>query len=188
MESGSKRVWKSGCISLPGSFSLCFLSSAPMPFHAMRWKWQQMLQQGWDHSAQCSERTLSIYRNLHGLTDVIPQVFTTHWVYCWRHEVIYWEYFLLISFFFCHRKLPWCCQSCLTEITPFLLKGLICAWKQGLSAKVFVMTVMKSVNEWKNIEDTCLWLLVWVYWLLWVSVWPNEVQAAEVLKLSATYP
>lgn len=50
----------------------------------------------------------------------------------------------------------------------YFRKGLICAWKQGLSAKVFVMTKMKSENGWENMEGTCVWLILWVCWLAWV--------------------
>lgn len=35
----------------------------------------------------------------------------------------------------------------------YKIKDLFYAWKQGLSAKVFVMTGMKSVKEGKNTED-----------------------------------
>lgn len=104
MESGSKREWKSVCICFPGSF-LCFFSSAPLSFHAIPHEMEV--------AAEAAARVravwwkiLSIYGNLHGLTAVIPQVFTTHWAYCWRHKAIYWQHFLLISyFFFYHRKL-----------------------------------------------------------------------------------
>lgn len=114
-ESGNLCVFVFWAAFVSVSFPQLLCLSMPSP---MRLKRQQMLLQGWE---QCGERMLSIYRNLYGLTDMIPLVFTTHWVYCWRHKVIYWQHFLLISFFLCHRKLPRCFQSCLTEITLFPL-------------------------------------------------------------------
>lgn len=50
----------------------------------------------------------------------------------------------------------------------YYIKGLVCAWKQGLSAKVFVMTKTKSENGWKNMKDACVWLILQVCWLAWV--------------------
>ena len=131
----------------------------------------------WEYSALCSERVLSSYRDVYGLTDLIPLVFTMHWVCCWREEIICWEYFLLISFL--TQKITLVLSELSDRDYSFLfmhlvshafyyIKGLICAWKQGISAKVFVMTKMKSENGWKNMEGVCVWLILWVWWLAWV--------------------
>lgn len=86
------------CLLSGQLFSLFpFLSSCALPCHPPGDGGSRHCCKGWE---QCSEIMLSIYRNLHGLIEVMPQVFTTHWVYCWRHKAIYWQPFLLISFFF----------------------------------------------------------------------------------------
>ena len=78
-------------------------------------------------------------------------------------------YFLLISFL--TQKITLVPSELSDRGYPFLsvhlvshafyyIVGLICAWKQGLSAKVFVKTKMKSKNGWENMEGTYLWLIL----------------------------
>lgn len=186
------------CGFFPGTFSLHFLSSAPAPFQAIPNEMEVAAEAAARMRAMWW-KTLSIYRNLHGLTDVIPWMFTTHWFY-WRHKVIYWQHFLLFFFFF-HRKLG-ASKGAFRAVWQRLLFSLyVCYFPLILSYKGSHLALKarfacKSVcDDW---DEECEWVEkhrrhIFVAYSLSVliprvSAWPSEVQAAEVLPLRAAYP
>lgn len=87
MQNGAKRVWKTVCIFLPGSSSLCFLTLACMAFHVILHEMKVAVDteaRGCEWEVHYTVKELSSCRNVYSLTDLVPLVYTMHEVCCWR--------------------------------------------------------------------------------------------------------